>query len=159
MYYIFGTRTSKYLLEEMQSSHSVSYKSHHYWYKFYSFYSTGKNQGSIKLTKSVTVPPFQTIHVSRITGVKCPNKIKNAIMVSSNSRSLGEVTAFPTYTKIKSHTCKEEVCLRNLSARSTTLKVRNVIAKLTVANCCIKWALEANCKCARMLKEKRKIIP
>ena len=49
-----------------------------------------------------------------------------------SSKSLGTATAVPTYTKI--NTCKVEVCLRNLSARSTTLKVRIVIANLIVAN-------------------------
>ena len=53
-----------------------------------------------------------------------------------------------------------KVHLGNLSARSTTLKVRAVIANLTVANAVPpKWAQEAKCKSARMLKEKEQDNP
>ena len=99
-------------------------------------------QGSIKLTISVTVPIFQTIHISGITRVKCHNKSITVIMEPVNSKSMGAVTAVTTYTEIKPDIC-------------TNLKVRTVNANLTVVNAIPpNWILEANWKSARMLKEK-----
>ena len=102
-------------------------------------------QDSIKLTKCIAVLPFQTIHVSDITRVKCHNKRINVIMEPVNSKSFGAVRTVLTYTEIKPNACKVELCLRNLSARSPTLKAKTVITNLTAANAVPpKWALQAN---------------
>ena len=60
------------------------------------------------------------------------------------------VTAVPTYTEIKPNTCIVEVCWRNLSARSSTLKTSILISNMTVANAGTGGKLQE----FRMMKEK-----
>ena len=91
-------------------------------------------KGNVKLTKSITIGPFQAVHVSGLTECKQHFKRVN-IMVEPNPDKNYE-TAIPIhgYTMLKPEFSRVSVAIRSHSCRKITIPDKKTIVKIAAAN-------------------------
>ena len=80
-----------------------------------------KIDGTVKLTKTVEIPPFITIQVHGITKVN--KKVKLIVEPMTNRPNLSAVVV-PSYTDLKPGSSKINMNLRNLASRRITVKAK-----------------------------------
>ena len=97
-------------------------------------FSLDKVGGTMKLTKTVEIPPFCTIHVHGITKVKGHDKRVNIIVEPRNNGYNPSVVAVPSYACLKPGSSKIKMSLRNLTSKSIMTKVKSIVAQLATAN-------------------------
>ena len=91
-------------------------------------------KGKVKLTKAVTIRPFQTVHMSVIT--ECDRHFKRVnVMVESDPKKNYDATIpINVYTVLKPGSSRLSVGIRNISCKSITIPTKTIIAKVAAAN-------------------------
>ena len=97
-------------------------------------FSLDKVEGTVKLSKTVEIPPFCTKQVHGITKVKDHDKRVNIILEPNNNGYNPSVVTAPSYAYLKPRSSKVNMSLRNLSSRSITVKVKSIVTQLAVVN-------------------------
>ena len=90
-------------------------------------------KGKVKLTKAVTIRPFQTVHVSGITEYDRHFKRVNVI-VKSDSKKNYDAIPINGYIVLKPGSSRVSVGIRNISCKSITRPTKTIIAKVAAAN-------------------------
>ena len=91
-------------------------------------------KGKVKLTKPVTLAPFETTQVPGITECTAHFKRVHMIMEASEKFKHEAVKPICTYSKLRPGSSRVSIGLRNLSCKSVTLRPRMVVAKVSAAN-------------------------
>ena len=91
-------------------------------------------KGKVKLTKAVTVIPFQTVHVSGLTECDWHFKRVNVIVKSDPKKNYDAAIPINEYTVLKPGSSRVSVGIRNNSCRSITMLAKSIIAKVAAAN-------------------------
>ena len=91
-------------------------------------------KGKVKLTKAVTIKPFQTIHVSGLTECDQYFKRVNVIVESDPQIKYEAVIPINGYTVLKPGSSRVSVGIRNISCKSIMILAKTIIAKVTAAN-------------------------
>ena len=97
-------------------------------------FDLGTIKGKVKLTKSVTLAPFETIQVPELTECTTHFKRVHVIMEASEKFKHDAVKPICTYSKLRPGSSRVSIGLRNLSCKSVTLRPRMVVAKVSAAN-------------------------
>ena len=97
-------------------------------------FDLNKIQGHVKLTKPVTIAPFQTAHVSGLTECNQHFKRVNVIVELDPNKDYESVVPIHRYTTLKPGSSRVSIGLRNHSCRRVTINAKTVIAKVTAAN-------------------------
>ena len=115
-------------------------------------FDLNKIQGHVKLTKSVTIAPFQTAHVSGLTECNQHFKRVNAIVEPDPNKDYESVVPIHGYTTLKPGSSRVSIGLRNHSCCRVTINAKTVIAKVTAANV-VPHSLAPNLENKDMLKQ------
>ena len=97
-------------------------------------FSLDKVDGTVKLTKTVEIPPFSTIQVHGITKVKGHDKKANLIVEPMKNKPNPSAVVVPSYTDLKPGSSKVNMNLRKLTSRKITVKAKSIVAQVTEAN-------------------------
>ena len=97
-------------------------------------FSLDKVDRTVKLTKTVEIPPFSTIQVHGMMKVKRHDKRVNLIVEPKNNRCNPSVVVVPSYTNLRPGSSKVNMSLRNLTSRSITVKAKYIVAQVAAAN-------------------------
>ena len=87
-------------------------------------------KGEVKLTKEVTIKPFQTVHVSGLTECDRHFKRVNVIVESDPKKNYEATNPINGYTMLKPGSSRVSVGIR----KSITIPTKTIIAKVTAAN-------------------------
>ena len=90
--------------------------------------------GKVKLTKSVVIRPFQTVHVSGLT--ECSQHFKRVYIIAESDpeREYGAAILINGYTVLKPGSSRVYICIRNISCQCIMIPAKTVIAKIAAAN-------------------------
>ena len=91
-------------------------------------------KGHVKLTKSVTIGPFQTVHVSGLTECNQHFKRVNVIVEPYTDKTYEAAVPIHGYTVLKPGSSRVSVGIWNLSCRKITVLAKLIIAKVAAAN-------------------------
>ena len=97
-------------------------------------FNLNKIQGHVKLTKPVTIAPFQTVHVSGLTECNQHFKRVNVIVEPNPNKDYESVIPIHGYTTLKPGSSRVSIGLRNHSCCIVTINAKTIIAKVTAAN-------------------------
>ena len=97
-------------------------------------FDVNKVKGHVKLTKAVTIGPFQTVHVSGLRECNQHFKRVNVIVEPDPDKTYEAAVPIYGYTVLKQGSSRVSVGIRNLSCRKITFPVKSVIAKVAAAN-------------------------
>ena len=97
-------------------------------------FDLNKFKGHVRLTKSITIAPFQTVHVSGLTGCDQHSKRVNIIVEPDPDREHESVAPIHGYTVLKPGSSRVSIGLRNYSCCKVTVPAKSIIAKVTAAN-------------------------
>ena len=90
--------------------------------------------GDLKITKVLTLAPFETAKVLTQSKVKNHRKRNNVITEPPEHSCAHDVVTNPSYACLKTGSSRVSVSLRNLTGRTVTIKPETVVAKLAAAN-------------------------
>ena len=91
-------------------------------------------KGHVRLTKSVTIAPFQTIRAPGLTECNQHFKRVNVLVEPDPDRSYKSVVPIHGYTVLKPGSSRVSVGLRNHSCRKIAIAAKSIVAKVTAAN-------------------------
>ena len=91
-------------------------------------------KGQVKITKAVTIPPFETIHVPGLTECNSHFKRVHVMMEASERFNHGAVKTICAYSRLKLGSSRVLIGLKNLSCKSVTIKSKTVVATVAAAN-------------------------
>ena len=91
-------------------------------------------KGTVKLTRSIELKPFETTHVQAISKVKGHDQQINVVTENPDIACNRSVVTVASYTHLKPGSSKLSVGLKNLSSQMVTIKAKTVIAKVAAAN-------------------------
>ena len=97
-------------------------------------FDLNKIQGHVKLTKPVTIAPFQTVHVSGLTECNQHFKRVNVMVEPDPNKDYESVIPIHGYTTLKPGSSRVSIGLRNHSCRTVTINAKTIIAKVAAAN-------------------------
>ena len=97
-------------------------------------FDLNKVKGHVKLTKSMTTGPFQTVHVSGLTECSQHFKRVNVIVEPDPDKNFEAAVPIHGYTVRKPGSSRVSVGLRNLSCRKVMIQAKSIIAKVAAAN-------------------------
>ena len=97
-------------------------------------FSLDQADGTVKLTKTLEIPPFSTIQVHGMMNVKGYNKRVNLIVEPKSNVCNSVGVAVPSYANLRPGSSKVNMSLRNLTSRTLTVKVKLIVAQVTTAN-------------------------
>ena len=97
-------------------------------------FDLNKIKGHVRLTKPITIAPFQTVHVSGLTGCDQHSKRVNIIVEPNPNRDYGSVIPIHGYTVLKPGSSRVSIGLQNYCCRKITVSAKSIIAKVTAAN-------------------------
>ena len=97
-------------------------------------FDLNKIKGHVRLTKSITIAPFQTIHVSGLTGCDQHSKRVNVIVEPDPDREYESVVPIYRYTVLKPGSSRVSISLQNYSCHKVTVPAKSIIAKVSAAN-------------------------
>ena len=97
-------------------------------------FDLNKFRGHVKLTKSITIGPFQTVHVSGLTECNQHFKRVNVIVEPDLGKKCEDAILIHGYTVLKPGSSKVPASIRNLSCRKITIPTKLIIAKVVAAN-------------------------
>ena len=97
-------------------------------------FDLNKVKEHVKLTKALTIKPFQTVHVSGL--MECNQHFKRVNVIVEPDLSKNYEAAIPIhgYTVLKPGGSRVFVGIRNLSCRKITIPAKSTIAKIAAAN-------------------------
>ena len=90
-------------------------------------------KGTIKLTKKVTLAPFETIHVSAKSSVRGHFK-RVLVLMEKLADNMSAVEPINSYSVLHPGSDRVQIALRNLSARSVTVQAKSSLATISAAN-------------------------
>ena len=91
-------------------------------------------KGNVKITKQVTLGPFETKHVPGLTECSTHYKRVHVVTEASEKFQHGTVKPICTYSDLKPGSSRVSIGLRNFSCRSVMLRPKTVVAKMSAAN-------------------------
>ena len=91
-------------------------------------------QGHVKLIKSVTIAPFQTVYISGLTGCDQHFKRVNVIVEPDPNKDYESIVSIHGYTVLKPGSSHVSIGLRNHSCRKITVQAKSIVAKISAAN-------------------------
>ena len=97
-------------------------------------FSLDKANRTVKVTKTVEIPPFSTIQVHGTTKVKGHDKRVNLILEPKDNRYNPSAVVVPSYANLRPGSRKVNMSLRNLTNRNVTVRVKSIVAQVTTAN-------------------------
>ena len=97
-------------------------------------FDLNKIQGHVKLTKPVTIAPFQTVHVLGLTECNQHFKRVNVIVEPNPNKDYKSIIPIHGYTMLKPGSSRVSIGLRNHSCRKVTVSAKTIIAKVAGAN-------------------------
>ena len=97
-------------------------------------FDLNKIKGHVRLTKSITIAPFQTIHVSGLTGCDQHSKRVNVIVEPDPDREYESMAPIYGYMVLKPGSSRVSIGLQNYSCRKVTVPAKSIIAKVSAAN-------------------------
>ena len=97
-------------------------------------FDLNKIKGHVRLTKSITIAPFQTVHVSGLMGCDQHSKRVNIIVVPDPDREYESMSPIHGYTVLKPGSSQVSIGLQNYSCRKVTVPTKSIIAKVSAAN-------------------------
>ena len=115
-------------------------------------FDLNKIKGHVRLTKPITIAPFQTVHVSGLTGCDQHSKRVNIILESDPDREYESVAPIHGYTLLKPGSSRVSIGLRNYSCHKVTVPAKSIIAKVSAANV-VPHSLAPNLDNETMLKQ------
>ena len=115
-------------------------------------FDLNKIKGHVRLTKPITIAPFQTVYVSGLTGCDQHSKRVNVIVEPGPKRDYGSMIPIHEYTVLKPGSSRVSIGLQNYSCRKVTVPAKSIIAKVTAANV-ISHFLAPNLDNETMLKQ------
>ena len=91
-------------------------------------------KGQVKITKAVTIPPFETVHVPGLT--ECNSHFKRIhVMTEASERFNHEaVTTVNAYSMLKLESSRVSIGLRNQSCKSVTIKLKTGVVTVAATN-------------------------
>ena len=91
-------------------------------------------KGNVRITKQVTLGPFETKHVPGLT--ECTTHYKRVYVFTEASEKFQHGTVKPicTYSELKPGSSRVSIGLKNFSCRSVTLRPKTLVAKVSAAN-------------------------
>ena len=104
------------------------------------------------MTKPITIAPFQTVHVSGLTGCDQHSKRVNVIVESDPDKEYESMTPIHGYMVLKPGSSRVSIGLRNCSCHKVTVPAKSIIAKVTAANV-VPHSLAPNLDNETMLKQ------
>ena len=93
-----------------------------------------KVAGTVKVTKTVGIPPFSTIQVHGIMKVKGHDMRVNLIAEPKNNGCNPSVVVVPSYGNLRPGSSKVNMSCINLNSRSITVKAKLIVAQVAAAN-------------------------
>ena len=111
-----------------------------------------KIKGHIRLTKSITIAPFQTVHVLGLTGCDQHSKRVNVIVEPDPDREYESMAHIHGYMVLKPGSSQVSIGLRNYSCCKVTVPAKSIIAKVSAANV-VPHSLAPNLDNEAMLKQ------
>ena len=90
--------------------------------------------GQVKTSKTVTIPPFETIHVPGLTECHSHSKRVHVMMEASEKFNHEAVKTVCAYSMLKAGSSRVSIGLRNISCKSVTIKSKAVVATVAAAN-------------------------
>ena len=97
-------------------------------------FDLNKIKGHVRLTKPITIAPFQTAHVLGLTGCDQHSKSINIIVEPDPDREYESVTPIHGYTVLKPGSSQVSIGLQNYSCHKVTVPAKSIIAKVSAAN-------------------------
>ena len=97
-------------------------------------FDLNKIKGHVRLTKSITIAPFQTVHVSGLTGCDQHSKRVNLIVEPNPDREHESVAPIHGYTVLKPGSSQVSIGLRNYSCHKVTVPAKSIIDTVSAAN-------------------------
>ena len=97
-------------------------------------FSLDNVDGTVKLTKTVGIPPFRTIKVHGITKVKGHHKRVNFVVEPKKNVCNPSVVVVPSYANVRPGSSKVNMSLRNLTSRNITMKPKSIVVQVATAN-------------------------
>ena len=91
-------------------------------------------KGHVKLTKSVTIAPFQTMRASGLAECNQHFKRVNVLVEPDPDKCYESVIPIHGYTVLKPGSSRVSVGLRYHSCREITIAAKSIVAKITAAN-------------------------
>ena len=91
-------------------------------------------KGDSKITKALTLAPFEVARVLTQSKVKNHRKSVNVITEPPEHTYAPDVVTNPGYAYLKPGSSRVSVSLKNLTGRKITIKPKTVVAKLAAAN-------------------------
>ena len=93
-----------------------------------------KIKGHVRLTKPITIAPFQTVHVLGLTECDQHSKRVNVIVEPDPDKEYESVIPIHRYTVLKPGSSRVSIGLQNHSCHKVTVPAKSIIAKITTAN-------------------------
>ena len=121
--------------------------------------SLDKVDGTVKLTKTVEIPPFSTIQVHGIMKVKGYDKRVNLIVEPKSNICNPSLVVLPSYANLRPGFSKVNMSLRKLTSRNFTVKAKSIVAKVAAANVVPLRLTPKNSKESEKQKDKRMKSP
>ena len=115
-------------------------------------FNLSKIQGHVKLTKPVTIAPFQTVHLSGLTERNQHFKRVNVIVEPDPNKDYESIIPIHGYTMLKRGSSRVSIGLRNHSCRRVTINAKTIVAKVTAVNVVL-HSLAPNLENEDMLKQ------
>ena len=115
-------------------------------------FDLNKIKGHVRLTKSITIAPFQTIHVSGLTGCDQHSKRVNFIVEPNPDREYESLAPIYGYMVLKPGSSQISIGLQNYGCRKVTVPAKSIIAKVSAANV-VPHSLAPNLDNETMLKQ------
>ena len=91
-------------------------------------------KGQVKITKAVTIPPFEMVHIPRLTECNSHFKRVHVMMEASERFNHEAVKTICAYSMLKLGSSRVSIGLRNLNCKIVTIKLKTVVATVAVAN-------------------------
>ena len=97
-------------------------------------FDLNKIKGHVRLTKPITIAPFQTVHVLGLTGYDQHSKRVNVIVEPDPDREYESMAPIHGYTVLKPGSSRVSIGLQNYSCCKVMIPAKSIIAKVSAAN-------------------------
>ena len=97
-------------------------------------YDLDNVKGYVRLTKSITIGPFQTIQAAGLTECKQHFKRVNVVVEPDPNKNYDTAILIHRYTVLKPGSSRVSIGIQNLSCRHVTIPAKSNFAKITAEN-------------------------
>ena len=115
-------------------------------------FDLNKIKGHVRLTKPITIAPFQTVHVSGLTECDKHSKRVNIIVEPNPNKEYESMIPIHGYMVLKPGSFRVSIGLQIYSCHKVTVPAKSIIAKVTAANV-VPHSLAPNLDNETMLKQ------